>query len=53
MLSFDEAQKAILKAVSAPTAETISVRQALGRVLAEELTVPRDYPDTRRSAVDG
>jgi molybdopterin molybdotransferase len=53
MLSFDEALKAILEAVPVPGAETVSIRKALGRVLAENLTVPRDFPDTRRSAVDG
>lgn len=53
MLSFTEAKSAILEAVPMAGTETIPVREALGRVLAEELTVPRDYPDTRLSAVDG
>jgi molybdopterin molybdotransferase len=53
MLSFQDAKQTILDAVSGPGTETVPVRRALGRVLAEELSVPRDYPDTRRSAVDG
>lgn len=53
MLNFNEARRAILRAVKEPGTETIPVRESLGRVLARDLTVPRDYPDTRRSAVDG
>lgn len=53
MLSFDDALKRILEAVPVPDTETISIRNALGRVLAENLTAPREFPDTRRSAVDG
>lgn len=53
MLSFEDALKTILEAVTVPLTETVSIRNTLGRVLAENLTVPRDFPDTRRSAVDG
>ncbi len=53
MLSFEEARRVILEAVQTPGTETISVRDSLGRVLAKDLIVPRDFPDTRRSAVDG
>lgn len=53
MLSYEEARNVILESLQAPGTETIPVRKALGRVLAADLTVPRDFPDTRRSAVDG
>ncbi len=53
MLSFQECRSVIFEAVSVCETETISVRQSMGRVLAEDLVVPRDYPDTRLSAVDG
>lgn len=53
MLGFEEAKKVILDSLPSPGTETIPVREALGRVLAEELTVPRDYPEMRCSAVDG
>lgn len=36
-----------------PETEKISVRDSFGRVLAEDIYTERDYPDTRKSAVDG
>jgi molybdopterin molybdotransferase len=48
-----EALNIILEAVSLPGSETISVRDALGRVLARDLPLERDFPDLPRSAVDG
>jgi molybdopterin molybdotransferase len=53
MLSFEQAKKAILVSVPAPGTETVTVRSSLGRVLAEEIRAPRDFPDTRISAMDG
>jgi molybdopterin molybdotransferase len=53
MLSFQDAQRTMLEAVPEPGRETVALRRALGRVPARDLSVPRDYPDTRRSAVDG
>ncbi len=51
--SYDEALPLILAAVSPTPTSTCPVREALGRVLAEDLRVPRDMPDLPRSAVDG
>jgi molybdopterin molybdotransferase len=53
MLSFEQAKKIILEAVPSLETETVSVREALGRVLAEKLILQRDFPDVRLSAVDG
>ena len=53
MLPFDQARQVILDSIPSPGIETISVRESLGRVLAEDLTIPRDFPDTHLSAVDG
>ncbi|MGE4319749.1 MAG: molybdopterin molybdotransferase MoeA [Deferribacterales bacterium] len=33
--------------------EEVSVTDSFGRVLAEDITAPRDFPDCRKSAVDG
>lgn len=33
--------------------ETVSVTESFGRVLAEDISAPRDFPDRRKSAVDG
>ncbi|WP_022851889.1 molybdopterin molybdotransferase MoeA [Limisalsivibrio acetivorans] len=33
--------------------ERISIRESWGRTLAEDIFVPRDYPDVNKSAVDG
>lgn len=52
-MSFQDCKKVIFEAVSICDTEIISVRQSMGRVLAEDLTVSRDYPDTNLSAVDG
>ena len=53
MLSLEEAKRVIFEAVASPEAETISVRNCLGRVLAQELALPGNLPETRRSAMDG
>ena len=53
MLSFEASKSRILDAVPVPAVETVPVRRALGRVVAQDLTVPFDRPDTRQSAVDG
>lgn len=51
--SYDEALPMVLAAVSPTATSQCAVREALGRVLADDLVVPRDMPDLPRSAVDG
>ncbi len=51
--SYDQALTTILSAVAAVPAESVPVRQSLGRILAADLPVPRPMPDLPRSAVDG
>ncbi len=50
---YEQALAMILEALSPLDAKTIPASGALGRVLAEDLTVPTDFPDQPRSAVDG
>jgi len=53
MISWQEA-KAILNSLTTTYGtEKVSVRDSWGRTLAENITVPRDYPDVHKSAVDG
>ena len=53
-LTFDEARACVLReaGVSMGT-ETVSLAEAAGRVLAEEVAADRDYPPFPRSARDG
>jgi len=53
-LTFDEARSCVLReaGVSMGT-ETVSLDEAAGRVLAEEIAADRDYPPFPRSARDG
>lgn len=54
MLPFDDARARIAAALKPiGGAETVSLRQALGRVLAEPIDAPRDMPHERNAAVDG
>jgi molybdopterin molybdotransferase len=57
MLSFEDARKKVIDVVSSlrrvPAAETIQLENALGRVLAEEITADRDYPPFDRATRDG
>jgi molybdopterin molybdotransferase len=50
---YQEALQIILKAIPAPDSSMIPVKKSLGRVLAEELKITRDFPDLRLSAIDG
>jgi molybdopterin molybdotransferase len=53
-LSVDAARQAILDAVAAPPGwESVSVRAALGRVLARDVIAPCDVPAHDNSAMDG
>ena len=56
-LSFTEARQVIdekmARLASAPPTETVSLEEALGRVLAVEIFADRDYPPFHRSARDG
>ena len=54
LLSVTEAQARILEGVSRITGtETLPVREALGRILAEDIVSPIDVPSHTNSAMDG
>lgn len=53
MTSYHEALKIILESIPEPGCAEISTRESLGRVLAEDLFIRRNFPDVRLSAVDG
>ena len=53
-LSFEQAQQRILDAVeSIQTQRSVSIREALGRVLAHDVASPLDVPPFINSAMDG
>ncbi|MDH4228920.1 MAG: molybdopterin molybdotransferase MoeA [Nitrospirota bacterium] len=53
MIPFEEALEQVLKIAPQPRFEQVMLHDALGRVLAEEITAPRDLPPWNNSAVDG
>ena len=53
MISADEALKQVLDSVAPLGVERRSIRDALGRILAEEVRSPRDIPGFDNSAMDG
>ena len=53
MLPVEEARKRILEAFAPLAPETLSLAQAGGRVLAEDLAARRDQPPKNMSAMDG
>ncbi|MGH9377367.1 MAG: molybdopterin molybdotransferase MoeA [Terriglobia bacterium] len=57
ILTFDQALECLRSEISrsaiCPSVETVPLDQALGRVLAEDLSADRDYPPFPRSARDG
>jgi molybdopterin molybdotransferase len=53
MLEFEEALARVLAAVPAPTSENVSLNEAAGRVLAEQIQSPIDLPIFDNSAMDG
>ena len=54
LLSVEQAQQLILTAITPLTAtETLPLHQALGRVLATNLSAPMDIPPEANSAMDG
>lgn len=53
MLTLDEALTRVLSRVLPPSTETVSLRNAAGRVLAEDLIAPEDLPRFDHSAMDG
>jgi molybdopterin molybdotransferase len=52
-ISVAEAREVVLAAAPVLGAETVSLRQALGRVLAEDVRSPRTLPPADCSAMDG
>jgi len=53
MFSIAEAQHIIFSTAKNWGVETVSINEALGRVLAEDLISDRDYPPFNRAAMDG
>ncbi|HZP46014.1 MAG TPA: gephyrin-like molybdotransferase Glp [Candidatus Binataceae bacterium] len=53
MVTADQALQIVLDNVAPLGVERLSIRQALGRVLAEEIRSPRDIPGFANSAMDG
>lgn len=53
LINADDALQTVLRSVSALGIERVSIREALGRVLAEEIGSPRDIPGFENSAMDG
>ncbi|MDP3489932.1 MAG: molybdopterin molybdotransferase MoeA [Phenylobacterium sp.] len=53
LLAVDEARARMLAEIAPLTAETIPLRAAIGRVLAEDVTAVRDQPPFDASAMDG
>jgi molybdopterin molybdotransferase len=53
MISFSEAQEKILSSLEPLPSETVSITEALGRVLAEQVFAPRNLPPMDNSAMDG
>ncbi|PLX68357.1 MAG: molybdopterin molybdenumtransferase MoeA [Denitrovibrio sp.] len=48
-----QARDILYNTFETPQTEIVSVRESFGRVLAEDIFTDRDFPDTRKSAVDG
>ena len=53
MIHVDEAREIILSKISAKGVEKVSINDALGRVLAEDITARRNNPPMDNSAMDG
>jgi molybdopterin molybdotransferase len=53
MISFQEARSIILSKAHSFGVETVDLEDALGRVLAQDIYAPRDFPPFNRSAMDG
>jgi molybdopterin molybdotransferase len=53
MLSIDEARAAVLAEIRPLPAEDVAITNALGRVLAEDVTASADVPGFANSAMDG
>lgn len=53
LLSVDEARERVLAELAALPAETVSLREALGRVLARDLEARHDLPPFSNSSMDG
>jgi molybdopterin molybdotransferase len=53
LIEFEDARALVLEHARPLAAETIALRDALGRVLAQEITAPEDVPAFDNSAMDG
>jgi len=53
MLSFQDTQKTIFEALQAPRSHSIRTKESFGHVLAKDLSITRNFPEIRLSAIDG
>src|SRR6476619_8012321 len=53
LLEIEDARARVLDQVPAPEAETVPLREAAGRVLAEDVVAPEPVPAFDNSAMDG
>jgi molybdopterin molybdotransferase len=53
MLEYEQALQRILSSVPSPQSETVSLTQAVGRVVTEPVASPIDLPPFDNSAIDG
>jgi molybdopterin molybdotransferase len=53
LITVEEAQQSVLSLVEPLATERVSLLEALGRVLAEDVHAPRDLPQEDNSAMDG
>ena len=53
LLSVEDARAQILERFSRLPAETVSLADARGRVLADDVVAPRDVPPFANSSMDG
>jgi len=53
MISIEQARETILEKITPLQSEKISLEQALGRYLAQDVISPRDIPPWDNSAMDG
>ena len=53
LMPVDDARAAMLAQVAALPAETVALKAAIGRVLAEDVTAVRHQPPFDASAMDG
>jgi len=51
--TYEEAKEALLEGIAPGKAETVTLENALGRILAQEITARFDIPEAAKCAIDG